>query len=139
MRVWGGGGSLARESWKSGWGFEADVLVVMFEGGGVGLTTSSRHCGVFDWDNGLVRGMGPVGVSRVRLDWLGFGGTDWKAWIGRASKNSWAKMKGLLVGSEQHVNKVDTFPVRRKQDIPFGTKRISSHHVTGICEYLLIL
>lgn len=53
--------------------------------------------------------MGPVGVSRVWLVSLAFGGTDWKAWIGRASKNSWAKMKGVLVGSVQHVNKAEAF------------------------------
>jgi hypothetical protein len=27
------------------------------------------------------------------------GATDWKAWIGRASKNSWATMNGLLSAS----------------------------------------
>lgn len=27
---------------------------------------------------------------------LGFGGTDWKACIGSASKNSWATMNGVL-------------------------------------------
>lgn len=29
----------------------------------------------------------------------GEGVTDWKAWMGSASKNSWAKIKGVLVGS----------------------------------------
>lgn len=48
---------------------------------GVGVTTSSRHCGV---------GFAPA-IAR--------GLTDWKAWIGRASKNSWANMNGVFKGS----------------------------------------
>ena len=49
---------------------------------------------------GWVMVMGPVGVSIGGGGRLGVeGATDWKAWIGRASKNSWAKMKGLLEGS----------------------------------------
>lgn len=46
---------------------------------GVGVTTSSRHCGV---------GFAPA-IAGGDL-------TDWKAWIGRASKNSWANMKGVF-------------------------------------------
>ncbi len=42
----------------------------------------------------------PVGVEMVEE---GEGGTDWKAWIGRASKNSWANMKGVLEGSDRLV------------------------------------
>lgn len=49
---------------------------------GVGVTTSSRHCGV---------GLAPA---------IAIGLTDWKAWIGRASKNSWANMNGVFDGSE---------------------------------------
>lgn len=62
--------------------------------------TSSRHW--FDDDTGLclVSGRVPVGVSRVcEAELLGLGGIDWKAWMGRASKNSWAMMKGVLAGS----------------------------------------
>lgn len=63
----GGVEALAMESWKSGWGFEGllEVADVMFDGGAVGMTTNSRHCGVFDCGEGLDRGSGPVGVSRV--------------------------------------------------------------------------
>ena len=43
--------------------------------------------------------MGPVGVMIVEdlgmEDWATF----WKTWMGRASKNSWARMKGVLVSS----------------------------------------
>lgn len=55
------------ESWKSGWGFEGllEVADVMFDGDTVGVTTNSRHCGVFDCSEGFERGSGPVGVSRV--------------------------------------------------------------------------
>ena len=78
---------------------EGEVVVVLFEAAGVGVTTSSRHWGVLDWGFGLVRGRAPVGVVRIWDGSLGFGATDWKAWIGSASKNSWAKMKGVLLGS----------------------------------------
>lgn len=64
-----------------------DLVVV--EGGGAGVTTNSRHCGV-----GCLR----VGLAEVVMV-EGEGMTDWKAWIGRASKNSWANMKGVLDGS----------------------------------------
>lgn len=92
--------ALARESWKSRGG------LVESDGGwswvgAVGVTTSSRHEGCWDWGDGLDREIGPVGVSRVLCGdaVAGLGGTDWNAWMGRASKNSWAKMKGALVGS----------------------------------------
>jgi hypothetical protein len=52
-----------------------------------GVTTSSRHWGDLDAAVGWEMGRGPVGVSMV-ADWVGFGATDWKAWMGRASKNS---------------------------------------------------
>ena len=51
---------------------------------------------------GLVMVMGPLRPGRLVglvMGALGFGATDWKAWMGRASKNSWAKMKGVLDGS----------------------------------------
>lgn len=78
---------------------EGEVVVVMFEVGDVGVTTSSRHWGVLDCGVDLVRGRPAVGAVRTWAVVLGFGGTDWKAWIGSASKNSWAKMKGVLLGS----------------------------------------
>lgn len=71
-------------------------------------------------------------------DSLWVGGTDWKAWIGRASKNSWAKMKGVFEGSGFLFNS-DTSCGWEDEDKPFGTKRMSSHHVIGIFEYLLVL
>lgn len=88
----GGVEALERESWNSG----------VWVGVGVGITTSSRHWFDFDVEVclGLVMGRGPVGVSSVCVCevGVGFGGTDWKAWMGRASKNSWAMMKGVLLG-----------------------------------------
>ena len=96
----GGVEALVRESWKSRDGlteFDGDCSWV----GAVGVTTSSRHEGCWDWGDGFEREIGPVGVSSVLCgDAIpGLGGTDWNAWIGRASKNSWAKMNGVLVGS----------------------------------------
>ena len=88
-----------RESWNSGGGGEAVVVLV---GEGVGVITSSRHWGVraVDADVGWEVVVGSVGVAGVGGGGeVGAGATDWKAWIGRASKNSWAKMKGLLEGS----------------------------------------
>ena len=78
---------------------QVEVVVAMLEAGDVGVTTSSRHWGVLDWGFGVVRGRDPVGVVRVWDVSFGFGATDWKAWIGSASKNSWAKIKGVLLGS----------------------------------------
>lgn len=84
---------LERVTSNSGGGsFPGGVDVV---GGGAELTRSSRHrC---DWACvfGLLREVGPAGVVRV---WTveDEGGTDWKAWMGSASKNSWATMKGVL-------------------------------------------
>jgi len=61
----------------------------------VGATTISRHWGPLDAEEVEegVRVCSPVGVWMVcRAE----GAIDWKAWIGRASKNSWATMKGVL-------------------------------------------
>ena len=44
-----------RESWRSGCCWDGGVGVV---GTGVGVTTSSRHCGVWDGARGLVSGIG---------------------------------------------------------------------------------
>ena len=57
--------------------------------------------------------------------------------MGRASKNSWAKMKGVLVGSIL-VSRVLLENARRLA-LPFGTNLISSHHVIGTPAYLLQL
>ena len=57
--------------------------------------------------------------------------------MGRASKNSWAKMKGVLVGSIL-VSRV-SLENARGLGLPFGTNLISSHHVTGTSAYLLRL
>lgn len=104
MRSDEGVGDLERESWKSGGGVEVVVVVVvMVDGGGVGVTTNSRHWGV-----GLV-GKGPGGV--VMVD--GEGMTDWKAWMGSASKNSWAKIKGVLVGSRWERSRLVDSPWKR--------------------------
>lgn len=78
-------GFLERDSWNSGVAEiaeEADVVIVVVVVEGVGVTTSSRHCGV---------GIAPAIAGGIL--------TDWKAWIGRASKNSWAKMNGVFDGS----------------------------------------
>ena len=71
---------------------------VLGEGCEVGVTTSSRHWGVRAVVLGLEMGTGPLRPWIVEGG-VGEGATDWKAWMGRASKNSWAKMKGVLVGS----------------------------------------
>ena len=85
------------------------MIVVMFDAGGLAVTTNSRHWGVLDWEVGLVRGRGPVGVVIIWDDSFEFGATDWKAWIGSASKNSWAKMKGVLLGSKVGQSSLDFF------------------------------
>lgn len=64
----------------------------------MGVTRSSRHCGFCASGLGRWRDICPVGVDRV-WEAVGEGGTDWKAWIGSASKNSWANMKGVRFGS----------------------------------------
>ncbi len=84
----------ARESWNSGGGVAEEGVVVV--AGGVGEMRSSRHCGVVEVVVGLRMVVGPVGVVMVEGLAEGDGATDWKAWMGRASKNSWANMKGVL-------------------------------------------
>jgi hypothetical protein len=48
--------------------------------------------------------MGPVGVRMVLDEGILDEGSFWKMWIGRASKNSWAMMKGVDVSSTSLVN-----------------------------------
>ena len=48
-------------------------------GGGAGVTTSSRHWGVREADDGCEMTMGPVGVGMVGGCSFGDGATDWKA------------------------------------------------------------
>lgn len=43
--------------------------------------------------------MGPVGVRIVLEAGMEEEGMFWKMWMGRASKNSWARMKGVEVAS----------------------------------------
>lgn len=77
-------GFLESDNWNSGVEETAEegdvVMLVVLEG--VGVMTSSRHCGV---------GFRPAIAGGVL--------TDWKAWIGRASKNSCANMNGVFDGS----------------------------------------
>lgn len=97
---------MERVSWNSRGGLEDcwDLgvrSVVCIESGGVGEMTISRHwrplCCRFLEASGF-RVCSPVGVWMVL--WSEPEGTmDWKAWIGRASKNSWATMKGVLSAS----------------------------------------
>jgi hypothetical protein len=62
---------------------------------------------------------------------------DWKAWIGRASKNSCATMKGVLSWSDARVRT----HVRRGlvNSLPEGTNRMFSVQIIGRFAYLLIL
>ena len=53
----------------------------------MGVTRSSRHCGFCASGLGRFSDIGPVGVVNVLVA-EGDGGTDWKACIGSASKNS---------------------------------------------------
>jgi hypothetical protein len=88
---------LLRVNWNSEDG-SLDVDVDVMDGGGAGQTTISRHWGPV-WVAFLVEGeraCSPVGVLIVFSWGAEVGATDWKAWIGRASKNSWATMKGVL-------------------------------------------
>lgn len=117
-------GVLERDSWNSGVGLAArEFAVVVMVAGGVGVTTNSRHCGV---------GFAPAIA--------GGGLTDWKAWIGRASKNSWANMNGVLDGSgDLYSNRLGRDFRKNMVGLPLGTKRMSSHHMMGIFECLLLL
>ena len=66
---------------------------VCVESEGVGETTISRHWGPLGFCEVRDSLCVPVGVWM--LSWAeSEGEMDWKAWIGRASKNSWATMKG---------------------------------------------
>ncbi len=67
------------------------------EPGGAGETTISRHWGPLGWrfetsGESLCSPVGVWMVSWVESD----GAIDWKAWMGSASKNSWATMNGVL-------------------------------------------
>ena len=107
---------LARVSWKSAGGSVVDGAVGVgwvavcgcggWEGGGVrmeeglggvGATRSSRHS-LWRGGGSCGAGCGVVVVVRVGAEVLGLEGTstDWKAWMGRASRNSWAIMKGIF-------------------------------------------
>lgn len=74
-------------------GVDSDAWV---ECGGVGETSSSRH-----WFEGGRRrvGCGIVDVVIEGAEAVESGAMDWKIWMGSASKNSWATMKGVLVAS----------------------------------------
>lgn len=65
--------------------------------------TSSRHWGVVDVVD-LRRGAGPVGVGIAWGISEAEGAMDWKAWMGRASKNSWANMNGDLFASRDLIS-----------------------------------
>jgi hypothetical protein len=80
---------------KSGVGFPGVGGVEVVVKGDAGVTRSSRHslvffCGVRVGGGWLVD---VVIVDEGEVD----GATDWKMCIGRASKNSWAIMKGVPV------------------------------------------
>ena len=86
------------ETVNSNSGLFSSFRPVLCEEGDVGDTTSSCH--VFFGVVILYLGfMGPVGVTIVveagTEDWAMF----WKTCIGRASKNSWASIKGINVSS----------------------------------------
>ncbi|KAG7143975.1 hypothetical protein HYQ46_007292 [Verticillium longisporum] len=101
-------GAGERVSWNSGTiSFCSDVgvlSVAWVASGGVGETTSSRHSKA---------GRGLVSTTEGSV-WVGeFGGFEvgirggvgggaffalWKAWMGKASKNSCATMRGILSG-----------------------------------------
>ena len=78
----------------------------------------------------------PVGV------WMVFwaeseGAMDWKAWIGRASKNSWATMKGVL--SDSSMGLVTAGRLSGHGFFPEETKRMFSVQIIGRSAYLLVL
>ncbi len=98
----------------------------------MGETSSSRHSGVGCADD--------VEVVSEEV-----GMTDLNAWIGNASKNSWANMNGVLDGSvfwRRALIRPGEPEGRRScggGGMPLGTQCISSHHVMGMLEYLLLL
>lgn len=72
---------------------------------GFSVTRISRHCGVLAGFGGLSIVIGPVGVIISFLEGCSFsgaGGIDSKACTGRASKNSCAKMNGVLSSSVEN-------------------------------------
>ena len=95
---------MERVRWKSGGGSFVDVVGaddesdvdVVVGSWVIGATTSSCHW--FLGTCGPVFGvMGPVGVRIVEDAGMRDEAVFWKMWIGRASKNSWARMKGVEV------------------------------------------
>ncbi len=106
--------------------------------GGVGETTSSRHCGllVCRFEASGESLCSPVGVWIV--SWVeSEGAMDWKAWMGSASKNSWATIKGDWSWPEIKV-RTHVRPILGSRS-PEGTKRIFSVQIIGKFAYLLIL
>jgi hypothetical protein len=92
---------LDRLSSNSGGGVGGGVMI---EGGAVGETRSSRHSLRVCWTAGL----GGFVADVVMVLRTGTGtGTDWKAWMGMASKNSWATINGLFVASASKSDNVD--------------------------------
>ena len=138
---------MTRESWNSRGGVEdlestgrESVVIVDVGGSGTGVTTSSRHWGTLEADGaGVWISIGPERPGRdVELGVAaGEGATDWKAWMGRASKNSWAIIKGVLRGSNGGLSKDQG--IRAQIGLPLGRSRMSSHQATGRSEYLLLL
>lgn len=99
---------MARVSWYSGTGSCCSDIGVLREAcvasGGVGDTTSSRHSYVGLLSSlalGFEVGDGDSEVAEeAEASFAGclFILTFWKAWMGRASKNSWATIRGKLSG-----------------------------------------
>lgn len=97
-------GDLETVSSKSGFSSclldEAVVVVAVpaLAYGFVGETTSSCHVflGAVAPCLGVI---GPVGVIMVEEGGIEDWATFWNTWMGRASKNSWARMKGVHVSS----------------------------------------
>lgn len=130
--------ALARLSWNSGmfaWMFFGGGTDEMerVDGGGAGETTSSRH-----WATVEGRGGEP---ARLCGGFCALGGTDWNAWMGRASKNSWATIKGVLPLAKFVGCQYGRAHGRRRRScaVPLGMNLMSSHHMTGMSEYLLLL
>lgn len=92
---------VARVSWKSGGGVSLDWVAGVLrdswvEPGGVGETSISRH-----WRVGVVVLLEgeELSVEEGASDLEAGTETSSKAWMGRASKNSWATMKGIFGGA----------------------------------------
>jgi hypothetical protein len=99
------------------------VVVLAEAYGEVGDTTSSCHVflGIVAPCLGFI---GPVGVTMVEEAGIDDCRMFWKTWIGSASKNSCARMKGVDVTSGDDQLKMH----RMRGNVPFGTSRMSSHH-----------